>query len=431
MLETQLRQGTDPHKSTYLSHHTSISLKRNTSLRYRQPFAIFFRILPKQSFSLSLSDTGPPTFVFVTRHTSPPENTCVFGWGNSYFTIARIMTTTTTATLHVLLQQEQHYWTPSSPSHTECRSAMAAWCNQCVDFCQFGREPVEITLNYVDRFLATPAGAAALDTSSTTARSIYQLTTMAALYAAIKIHQPEALSSSTMAALSRGRYSVGQIEEMERSILVALEWRMHPVTALSFVREYLLQLSLHLDFLDGFATTPLEPQQPQNKTSTTLHSTVMELAKLQTELALRDASLRNAPPSVIAYGALLNALESCGSTISAKNLHDIRQWLAPAIGRSENDPFLLSTQRRLYASVVQASACGSSKGDSTSTTTSGKNNENPCSCSSNASSSSPPRRRPFVSCTNGGNQHHDDDKQVIKQHRTSSASTSPRAAAGV
>jgi Cyclin, N-terminal domain len=213
-----------------------------------------------------------------------------------------------TNTLDVMLAQETAYLasdylgtatrTPALPVHAspsadgvavdaDCRAKMAGWCDQCVDFCKFDREVVEITLNYLDRFASTPAGQSILHD-----RGEFQLAAMAALYMAIKVHQAEAVSSKSISALSRGRYGKDDIEAMEVRMITALQWRMNPVTVSAFVRAILDQIL------------------PTDSCCSVDTKAVYALAKIQTDAAVRDYTFCTIRPSVIAYCAILNAVEA-------------------------------------------------------------------------------------------------------------------------
>jgi hypothetical protein len=137
-------------------------------------------------------------------------------------------------TLAAMKQQESvynaHRTTPTFDP--EARRKMCQWAVQVTDFCRFARESVEIAFNYMDRYcVANP--------SILHDRSAYQLACMTCLYVAAKIHEPEAMDPSLVSNLSRGTYSVEQIEACERDILQKLQWRMNPPTTLSFVRKLL------------------------------------------------------------------------------------------------------------------------------------------------------------------------------------------------
>ena len=94
-----------------------------------------------------------------------------------------------------------------SSSHVDeiCRFKMCEWSFQIVDFCKFHRESVDIAMNYLDRFLLTKVGQAALQD-----RNVYQLVAMTCLYSAIKIHERQALSPAVVSQLSRGVYTAEQ-----------------------------------------------------------------------------------------------------------------------------------------------------------------------------------------------------------------------------
>ena len=138
----------------------------------------------------------------------------------------------------------------------------------------------------LDRFLLTPMGRIALQN-----RTVYQLLAITSLYTTIKINEPEAINPSTVSSLSRGSYSAKQVEMMERTLLETLEWRVNPVTSMAFVRA----------ILDVIPDTCLPADE---------RKAVLELCKIQTELAAKDYKLILVKPSVMAYSSLTNALES-------------------------------------------------------------------------------------------------------------------------
>jgi Cyclin, N-terminal domain/Cyclin, C-terminal domain len=216
-----------------------------------------------------------------------------------------------------------------------CRDKMCEWSYQIVDFCKFSRESVDIAMNYLDRLLLTAAGASALQD-----RNIYQLAAMTALYSAIKIHERQALSPKVVSQLSRGIYTDCQITEMETTLLKALAWKLHPPTAISFVRELLAALPTHL--LDA-----------------SMKDTVFEISQVQTELAVSDYRFIETPSSTVAFCAILNALECCGYDL--KRLNAIISTLAEAIGLFDPQCVtVVETQIALYAACpVNAASCAS------------------------------------------------------------------------
>jgi len=211
----------------------------------------------------------------------------------------------------------------------ECRFKMAEWCYQVVDFCKFSRETVSIAMSYLDRYLSTEVGAPALED-----RKVFQLAAMTSLYTAIKIHEPEAMEPKVVASLSRGTYTEQQVIDMEMSILTAIQWRMNPPTALSFINAFFALL-------------------PEGVMSQTERDAVYELAKFQTELAVNEFSLVAIDASTVAFSALLNALE----TVTA-GLTDVAGDLAKVSCIDAESALVIETQDKLYQAVSRVSTTG-------------------------------------------------------------------------
>ena len=183
------------------------------------------------------------------------------------------------------------YITQFSQSHPHeygvdeiCRKLMAEWCIKVVDRCAFTRDTAAIAMNMLDRFLMTEQGLCAMKD-----RNIFQLASMTCLYTAIKVHESEALQPKTIVQLSRGIFSVKEIEEMEVKILFAIKWRTSPPTALAFVQHFLKAV-------------------PHGSLNGGDHKVIFELAKIQTELTLSDYSYVCKNASSIAYAALANSI---------------------------------------------------------------------------------------------------------------------------
>jgi hypothetical protein len=208
----------------------------------------------------------------------------------------------TLATIDVMRRQEETAYTvrdylsqlPASstldcPVDGACRMVMHKWCNEIVQFCHYSRETVEIAMNCLDRFMATKDGYDIL-----LDRSQYQLAVMTSLYTAVKIHEHEAMDPKLVSSLSRGAHSAEAVEAMESRMLKAIQWRVNPPTAMSFVRKILDLVPEHLLF---------ESER----------QTVIELTQFQIELAMDQFEFCMLPASSIAVASLLNAIESVSS----------------------------------------------------------------------------------------------------------------------
>jgi hypothetical protein len=122
-------------------------------------------------------------------------------------------------------------------------------------------------------------------------RNLFQLAAMTALYTAVKIHEHEAMDPNLVSTLSRGAHSPQAVEAMEKRMLNAIQWRVNPPTAMSFVRNMLDLVPEHL----------IDASQRE---------TLMELTQLQVDLALMDYEFGQCPASSIAFASLLNAIDS-------------------------------------------------------------------------------------------------------------------------
>lgn len=180
---------------------------------------------------------------------------------------------------------------PSNASHgpqqpaadADCRYKMSEWCYQVVDFCKFNRETVEISMNILDRFLMTPKGQCVLSD-----RKVFQLAAMTCLYSAIKVFEPEAMEPSIISNLSRGAYTVDDVEEMERNILSSLGFRVNVPTAMAFAHHFL-------------ALLPADAISAEDQTA------IIELVKLQVEKSVNHYEFVSFNASTIAHAAMANA----------------------------------------------------------------------------------------------------------------------------
>ena len=140
-------------------------------------------------------------------------------------------------------------------------------------------------MNYLDRYLAQSE--AEIDTR------LFQLLSMTCLYLAIKLNEikhlvvPGSGMSSSMEAilkLSRGFFTLTQMEKMEMDLLQRLQWNVHPPTPQLFLKYYLMILELK-------------------------DSEVQDLAQYMVEVSTIDYFFVSYKPSEVAAAALLDALE--------------------------------------------------------------------------------------------------------------------------
>lgn len=173
-----------------------------------------------------------------------------------------------------------------TPVDASCRFVMAKWCNEIADFCNYKRETVAIAMNCLDRFMSSPSGQEIL-----LDRNLYQLAAMTALYTSVKIHEQEAMDPNLVSTLSRGVHSAQAVEAMESKMLTAIQWRVNPPTAMSFVRSMIDLIPDHL-----------------------IHScekdAILDVAKFQIEMVVNEYDFCTFNASSIAFACALNAMES-------------------------------------------------------------------------------------------------------------------------
>lgn len=173
-----------------------------------------------------------------------------------------------------------------TPVDASCRFVMAKWCNEIADFCNYKRETVAIAMNCLDRFMSSPSGQEIL-----LDRNLYQLAAMTALYSSVKIHEQEAMDPNLVSTLSRGVHSPKAVEAMESKMLNAIQWRVNPPTAMSFVRSMI-----------GLV--------PDDIMHSCEREAVMDIAKFQIETVVNEYEFCTSKASSIAFACALNAMES-------------------------------------------------------------------------------------------------------------------------
>ena len=178
------------------------------------------------------------------------------------------------------------------------REKICEWCYQVIDHFDFSREIVAITMNYLDRYLAT----------NIVNKKVFQLAAMTALFLSVKIHEPSKLSMSSMIELSRGCFSVQQMVAMEVSLIRGLRWFLHPPTAHSYVQRFLLLVPIS-----------------EMITANCLYE-VLELSRFLVELSVIDYFFVTQRPSHIALAAIANAMEAI-ATIPSQSQAQVLQFL--------------------------------------------------------------------------------------------------------
>ena len=181
------------------------------------------------------------------------------------------------------------------------RRKLCEWCYEVVDHFGFDREAVFFALNYLDRTVA----ARAQTSEEPPSKRKFQLLAVTALYIALKLHGStdncegprRKLKVDSFVQLSRGFFTVENIEEAEREMLATLRWGVHPPTSLRFITYFLRLL-------------PMWSPEPYTRSHQQVISSVVDVARYLAELAVCSSECTiGSRSSVIAYVCVVSALD--------------------------------------------------------------------------------------------------------------------------
>jgi Cyclin, N-terminal domain/Cyclin, C-terminal domain len=199
-----------------------------------------------------------------------------------------------------------------------------------VDHFDLNREVVSIAMNHMDRFLDT--------FTEEVDKNMFQLLAMTCLYLSIKLNEykhlliPESTSSmDTILRLSRGAFTLSQMEQMEYEVLQRLRWHVHPPTPQVFVKHFMCFASV-----EGHE--------------------IYDLTQFMIELSVMDYFFVNYKPSEVAIASLLNALQCLQSLHPQNAAQPQLSFLTPFLDL--NSPGIIACRERLVLIYAQANDQG-------------------------------------------------------------------------
>jgi len=216
--------------------------------------------------------------------------------------------------------------TSTSQINKHWREKICEWAYQVVDHFDLNREVVSTAMNHLDRFLSVYDG--------TVDKNLFQLLAMTCLYLSIKLNEYKHLlipgsksSMDTILQLSRGFFTLKEMEKMEYEVLQRLRWHVHPPTAQLFVKHFLFFL---------------EVEEHE------LH----DLAQFMIELSVMDYFFVSYKPSEIAMAALLNGMDRLDHKNASRMTFHITRFI------DINSPAILACRERLSLIYAQANEQG-------------------------------------------------------------------------
>ena len=175
------------------------------------------------------------------------------------------------------------------------RTEMSKWCYRVVDAYYFSRNTAAIALSNLDRYICTMPQ----DKRIAITRRDLVLMTITCLYIAIKITEAKRkLSIFALEEMSKYAYSVESIREMECEILLALDWKVNPPVAQSFVIPVLQLFNKRLLEESPYAYES-DHMNPHEQRCILIESSHL------VEMSLTDCALVSKRPSSVAIAAIL------------------------------------------------------------------------------------------------------------------------------
>lgn len=110
------------------------------------------------------------------------------------------------------------------------RQRIIEWMYGVVDHCNFRRESVAVATHFLD--LSACRGLVHC-------RRDFQLVAMTSLMLSIKLNDSTSVKLDSMVKLGRGLFNENDVVSMEREMLNALDWHVHPPTPVCFMRQLL------------------------------------------------------------------------------------------------------------------------------------------------------------------------------------------------
>jgi len=168
-----------------------------------------------------------------------------------------------------------------------------------VDHYSLERETIPIGMSYFDRYIAKYP-------RECSSKERCQLISVTSLYLAVKLHDIRRKDTlEFFSKLSGGRFTTGDIEAMERKILIGLDWLMNPPTPQSFLYNYTHLLSTVI------------PTDMEKKVMTSIY----EVANYITEVSLLQSSVSQEKASTLAFAAFLVAVREVKRAILSVEHH--------------------------------------------------------------------------------------------------------------
>lgn len=161
------------------------------------------------------------------------------------------------------------------------RQRIMEWMFGVVDTCGLRRDSVSVAAGILDLCLSRGI--------VIHSRPDFQLAALTALQLSIKLFDSTVLKLESMVKLGRGMFSEDEVIDMEVQLLTALKWKVHPPTAVCFLRQFLRMLPADVGTLTRYV--------------------LGEVARFVAEISVCMYQFSVYPASQVTYGGILLAMD--------------------------------------------------------------------------------------------------------------------------
>lgn len=248
------------------------------------------------------------------------------------------------------------YKRPSAHSMPEMfrglwRRQIVEWMYVLIKYCKLRHEATAAAVYYLD--------AAVMCESSSLVNSPrdYQLCAMTALHLALKVYDSPTMrvvKLSCLVKLGNGEFTEQDIIQKEQHLVEALGWRINPPTADCFLQRYMELLPFVDDDDEECEHQPIDESDPSSmkhkedndqlgpmeRRRRERLQKLEEVASEFIEVAMARDCFLSVKPSVIAYAALLSAMELTSAKKQQKCCYDWSTFLCNMTEIAEMDDIL-------------------------------------------------------------------------------------------
>jgi hypothetical protein len=177
------------------------------------------------------------------------------------------------------------------------RETLCSWAYNIIDACELERQIAVIAMTYLDRFMASKSHRAQFALLN---RRQFQLAFVTCLIISLKSRAGMKVESDFVSeVICQQMYQPSEIVDMEKEVLMALDWRLNGPCVHDFVQSF-VELVVPSD----------EKSSRGSSLSVEDIGTVQQYAEIQAESAMTDYLLALQDPSAIAFASLLCAMQS-------------------------------------------------------------------------------------------------------------------------